>query len=127
MHDPFFSFSHYGLQLTAIMPTHPEAAWQPAVDLYRCAEGWVVKFELAGVRQEDFQVRWEAGGITGLGTRLDRRPYQLEEAHLMEIAYSRFERYVPLPEPIHDVQYRVDFHDGMLYVHVLRSGEISNL
>jgi HSP20 family protein len=109
----------------ASIPSHPEAAWQPAVDVYRCAGGWVVKFELAGVRHEDVEIRLDAGGITVLGARLDRRPYQFEEAHLMEIAYSRFERNVALPEPIHDVRFRVDFHDGMLYVHVLKSGETS--
>jgi len=27
--------------------------WQPAVDIYRCPEGWKIKFDLAGVTLDD--------------------------------------------------------------------------
>ena len=120
MREPFVS--QYELQWNLISRPHPEAAWQPALDLYRCGGGWLLKFELAGVRQEDIQVRLDAQGVTISGTRLDRRPFEFQEAHLMEIAYSRFERFVALPEPIEEVQFRIEFHDGMLYVHVLPGG-----
>ena len=121
MRDPFLA--HYGLHLTTIVAPHPLAAWTPAVDVYRCAGGWLLKFELAGVRQEDIQVQLDSQGITVSGTRFDRPRYELQEAHLIEIAYSRFERFVALPEPIENVQFRIEFHDGMLYVHALRSEE----
>lgn len=113
-------FSQHEFHLSASGRPHPEAAWQPAMDLYRCAGGWLLKFELAGVRPDDIQVRLDSQGITVSGIRLDRRLYEFQEAHLMEIAYNRFERYVALPEPIENVQFHVEFHDGMLYVHVLR-------
>ena len=29
---------------------HQDAPWRPNVDVYRTAAGWLVKFELAGVR-----------------------------------------------------------------------------
>jgi HSP20 family protein len=119
MRDPFFTRCEF---LDVVSQLHPEAAWQPALDLYRCAEGWLLKFELAGVRQEDIQVRLGPRGITVSGIRLDRRPFESQEAHLMEIAYSRFERFVALPEPVDDVQFRLEFHEGMLYVHILRRG-----
>ena len=92
--------------------------WQPAVDIYRCAAGWLVKFELAGVRQEDIQVEADSRGITVSGIRRDFRHLELQETHLMEIAYSNFERFVELPEPIENVQLRVEYRDGMLYVQV---------
>ena len=114
-------FTHYDLHLRTA--AHPEGAWQPAVDLYRGEEGWLLKFELAGVRQEDIQVRLDARGVTVYGTRLDRRPYEFPEAHLIEIAYSQFERCVPLPEPVEDVQFRLEHQDGMLFVYVLKSAE----
>jgi HSP20 family protein len=116
-------FTHHELHLSASSPLHAEAAWEPAVDVYRCAGGWLVKFELAGVRQEDIEVRLDSRGIAVFGTRLDRRPFEFQEAYLMEISYSRFERFVALPEPIENVQYRVELNDGMLYVHVLRNEE----
>jgi HSP20 family molecular chaperone IbpA len=80
---------------------------------------------LAGVRQEDIQVQLDSQGVTVAGTRLDRSPYELQEAHLIEIAYSRFERFVALPEAIENVQFQIEFHEGMLYIRVLHAGETS--
>ena len=113
-------FTHLDFQWMACTPIHPDATWQPAVDLYRCTEGWVLKFELAGVREEDIQVRLDSRGITVAGTRLDRTPYDVQEPHLIEIAYSRFEKFVALPEPFENAHYKVAFQDGMLYLHVLK-------
>jgi HSP20 family protein len=121
MRERFFTLDE--LRLAAGSPAHPEAAWAPAVDVYRCPAGWLVKFELAGVRQEDIHVRLDSRGIRVFGTRLDRRPYDFQQAYVMEISYSRFERFVEFPEPIEDVQYHVELADGMLYVHVLRTDE----
>jgi HSP20 family protein len=121
MRDQFFA--QYGFHLSAATAPHPHGAWAPAVDVYRCCGGWLLKFELAGVRQEDIQVQLDSQGVTVAGTRLDRRPYELQEAHLIEIAYSRFERFVPLPEAIENVQFQIEFHEGMMYVRVLRSDD----
>jgi len=112
-------FSQIDLQLTAANSLCPSAAWQPAVDLYRCPEGWMLKFELAGVKEGDIEVRLDPRGITIVGRRLDRVPYDVREPHLIEIAYSRFERFVAVPEPCENVQYKTSFQDGMLYVHLL--------
>jgi HSP20 family protein len=97
--------------------------WQPAVDVYRCDEGWLIKFELAGVRQEDVRLEATSCGIRVSGVRRDVRHFDWQEAHLMEIAYTGFERSVQLPEPINDTQLIVDFRDGMMYVRALAASE----
>lgn len=33
-----------------------DSNWYPRADIYRSNEGWLVKLELAGVRQEDIEV-----------------------------------------------------------------------
>jgi HSP20 family protein len=119
MRDPFFS--QFGTALTAFGRAHPHAAWEPAVDLYRCRGGWLLKVELAGVRPEDIRVTLAADGVSIAGRRMDRCEYELEEAHLIEIAYSSFERFVPLPESVKDPQYRVEAQNGMLYIQVLEA------
>jgi HSP20 family molecular chaperone IbpA len=93
--------------------------WQPAVDVYRCPGGWLVKFELAGVCQEDLRVEADNRGITVSGIRRDVRNLELQETHLMEIAYNSFERFVAFPEPMERGQLRVEYRDGMLYVQVV--------
>ena len=47
------------------------AAWQPAVDVYRTATGWLLKFDLAGVRPEDIDVNVSGSRLTVRGQRRD--------------------------------------------------------
>ena len=47
-------------------------AWEPAVDVYRTVEGWVVKFDLAGVDPEDLSVKIVGHTLVVTGTRRDR-------------------------------------------------------
>lgn len=98
---------------------HPQAAWRPAADLFRCDCGWLAKFDLAGVRPEAIDVCVQGSKITVSGERRDCRVYEHQEAHLMEIAYSRFERSIELPEQIGQAEIRTEYRDGMLLVHVL--------
>ena len=116
-------FIRHGAQPAVGTQINPQLTWQPAVDLYRCADGWLIKFELAGVRQEDVHIAADSRGITVSGVRRDVRHFEWQEAHLMEIAYSRFERFVQLPEPIDDVRLIVEFRDGMMYVRVLSTNK----
>jgi HSP20 family protein len=87
--------------LKGFFPPEPaparEAMWQPATDVYRTRTGWLVKFDLAGVRPEDIQLTVSGSRLTVRGTRRD---WALEEActcYRMEIAYSHFERTLSLP------------------------------
>ena len=97
---------------------HPQAAWCPAADVYRCEHGWLVKFDLAGVRKEEVTVRVSGARIIVSGTRRDSRIFQHQQAHSLEIAYSHFERSVELPEEIVQAEVHTDYRDGMLLVHV---------
>jgi HSP20 family protein len=107
------------LLLAPAVVTNPQAAWRPAADVYRCESGWLVKFDLAGVRQEDITVRVDGAAVIVAGTRRDWRVYRQQEAQSMEIAYSRFERSVELAEEIMQAELRTEYRDGMLLVHVL--------
>jgi HSP20 family protein len=109
----------HGVHSIADAPPGLKIEWQPAVDMYRCAGGWLIKFELAGVRAEDVRLEATSHSIAVTGVRRDHPHFEWQEAHLMEIDYSRFERSVQFPEPIDDVQLMVDFRDGMMYVRAL--------
>jgi HSP20 family protein len=101
------------------------APWQPLTDVYRTPDGWIVKFELAGVRAEDVDLQV-------LGTRMHlrglRRDCLLEEArkskssspvhYRMEIAYSRFERTLDLPCDLKCARIETEFKDGLLLVRI---------
>jgi HSP20 family protein len=100
-----------------------ETPWRPALDIYHTRSGWIVKFELAGVRVEDID-------LTALGNRLTlrgvRRDTIAEECsyYRMEIDYSSFERSVELPCDLKRADITTDFRDGMLLVHIHEGTEV---
>jgi HSP20 family protein len=95
-----------------------EGLWRPAADVYRTRSGWLVKFDLAGVRVEDVELTVQGSRMTVRGVRRD---FLLEEGHRyyrMEIAYSRFERCLELPCDLGRAQLTTEYRDGMLLVHI---------
>jgi HSP20 family protein len=98
--------------------TFRETHWRPAADVYRTRSGWLVKFDLAGVRPEDIELRARGNALTVSGRRRD---CTLEEGcryHRLEIAYSRFERTVELPFDLDALPINTEYRDGMLLVHI---------
>jgi len=99
-------------------PAPEEVRWRPAADVYRTPYGWLLKFELAGVRLEDISIHRQGGRITLSGVRRD---WALEEGthqHLMEISYSRFERTIELPGDPGEARMDVEYRDGILLIRV---------
>jgi HSP20 family protein len=98
-----------------------QAPWYPNTDVYRTPTGWIVKFELAGVRPEDID-------LTVLGRRMilqgvRRDCVSLEESqsvvhYSMEISYSRFERTLDLPCDLKKAAISTDYRAGMLLVRI---------
>lgn len=95
-----------------------QSCWQPSADIYRVTEGWLVKFDLAGVRPEDIRVRAEGRRLTVEGIRRDLSIIEGQQAYSMEISYNRFERSIELPCDLEQVQVKSDYRDGMLLVSI---------
>lgn len=97
-----------------------EPEWRPATDVYRTPDGWLVKFELAGVFPEDVELSVRGRALRVRGRRRDccLEP-GCRQVH-MEIAYSRFERQVELPGDFQAARIETEFRHGMLLVRVVR-------
>lgn len=99
------------------------ACWRPAADVYRDREGWLVKFDLAGVAPQDIELSVRGRCLTIAGVRRDLNVREGRQAYSMEIAYSRFERAVELPVDLEELEIGSESHDGMLLVSIrLRGG-----
>ncbi len=109
------------LFLPAISTPRKEA-WQPRADIYRMAGGWLVKFELAGVRLEDVKLTVRGSMLTVQGTRRDVYLHECLDCHSLEIAYSRFERSLELPGMSEDAEIMASCQDGMLIVRIVMEG-----
>jgi len=100
-----------------------EAVWHPSTDVYRTREGWLLKFDLAGVRPEDVQFSLRGQRLTVRGKRRD---WCLEEGcsyYLMEIAYSHFERSIDLPCNLERAKLATEYRNGMLLVRIRLEAE----
>src|SRR2546421_9178821 len=75
-----------------------QALWRPAVDVYQTRDGWLVKFDLAGVQPEDVTLSVQGSRLTLRGTRRDGCLTESCTHYSMERSYSYFERSLDLPE-----------------------------
>jgi HSP20 family protein len=90
--------------------------WQPACDIYRSKEGWVFKFDLAGVDPDEVTVAVVGCNLVVRGTRRDRTLRDGVSHYSMEITYSRFERAISLPCDLTNAEAKTSYSNGLLEV-----------
>ena len=97
--------------------------WRPAADVYRTRDGWLVKIELAGVSPDELEVQVEGDTLRVAGSRRDENCTETVSYHQLEITYSRFERTIRFPCPIHGASLQTRYKDGLLILHLLSPEE----
>ena len=104
--------------------TQPPCAepWQPRADVYRMADGWLVKLELAGVCPDDVELTAQGSYLHVRGSRRDVNLHEGLDCYSLEIAYSRFERVLELPGISEKAEIAASCHDGMLVVRIVTEG-----
>ena len=88
--------------------------WSPPTDVYETESAYVVRVEVAGMREEDFEITFENNFLLISGSRPDvpeRRAYQQ-----MEIRFGKFETVAGMPGPIDLDASRADYKEGFLTV-----------
>lgn len=96
--------------------TYKQFIWQPPIDVYRDAQGWLIKIELAGVRSTDIDISIVGESLVISGKRRDFSIQHSQKIYSMEIAYSRFQRVVNIPSNMDNVKIMTDYQDGMLFI-----------
>ena len=99
-----------------------KGVWQPPTDVYQTPDGWLIKFDLAGVRPEDVELSIEGSRLTVRGSRRD---WSVEEGcrhYLMEIAYSKFERSIVLPTDLSTARFTTEYRYGLLLIRIRLEG-----
>lgn len=88
--------------------------WSPPTDEYETEEAYVVRVEIAGMREDDFEVSLENDILLIMGLRSDsseRRAY-----HQMEIRFGKFATAVGLPGPVNAEQAQAEYVHGFLII-----------
>lgn len=92
------------------------SVWSPPTDVYETDENLVVRVEIAGMRDEDFEVTIEPHALFIAGIRPDfggRRAY-----HQMEILSGRFEIEVEITVPVDVESSTAEYKDGFLTINL---------
>ena len=90
------------------------AAWSPPTDLYETGDNCVIKVEVAGMRDEDFEVAFENNILLIRGNRPDRN--EKRAYHQMEIRFGRFEIAVEIPVVVDIEKAVAEYKDGFLVI-----------
>jgi len=88
--------------------------WNPPTDVYETEDGFVVRVEIAGMKDADFEVAIENQVLMISGNRSElneRRAY-----HQMEIRFGKFEIAVEIPVPVEIERSVAEYKDGFLVV-----------
>lgn len=90
------------------------SVWTPPTDVYETDENLIVKVEIAGMREEDFEVAVEDYILSIRGNRPgqnERRAY-----HQMEIRFGKFEIAIGLPTGINLEDAFAEYKEGFLTI-----------
>ena len=94
--------------------------WNPAADVYRSDDGWVVKIDLAGICSDELEIEIRGSLLRITGCRRDTHYRDGFVYHQMEITYSRFEKTIQFPAPIEGASIKRDYSDGFLIINLHR-------
>jgi HSP20 family protein len=97
--------------------------WNPAADVYRTHDGWIVKVDLAGVQSADVEVALDGPLLRVSGLRRDSVCGEGVSHYQLEITYSRFEKVIQFPGSIEHAAITRDYHDGLLILQLREKAE----
>ena len=90
--------------------------WNPAADVYRAPDGWIVKVDLAGVAEDDLEIVADDNTLRISGARRDTSFGEDVICQQLEITYSRFEKTLHFPCSIAGATLLRDYRDGLLII-----------
>jgi len=93
-------------------------AWNPPTDIFETSEGLSIKIEVAGLREQDIEVKVNRDYLIIRGHRSDQHRESHARFHLMEIHYGSFERILRLPHVVEVNKIAATLQNGFLLVKV---------
>jgi HSP20 family protein len=112
--EPSAEKSYVTLQAIGWQVNAHSYSWSPPTDVYETEASFVVRVEVAGMRQADFSVGAEKNFLVISGVRREvqeRRAY-----HQMEIRFGEFSTAVEIPHGVDISQAQAEYEDGFLIV-----------
>ena len=95
---------------------HEEGMWQPEVDVYEVDDAFVVLVELAGMRDQPFEVTLADDALLIAGRRPELHREGTRRFHQLAINEGPFHAVVMLPGPVVEGGVTASYDDGLLTI-----------
>lgn len=95
-------------------------AWSPAIDIFEKGEGYTIKIDLPGMKQEDIDLSISEDALTIKGDRKPEIGVKEGEYQRSEISYGGFYRSIPLPAGVNTQSIEAIYDNGVLRITVQR-------
>lgn len=96
--------------------------WQPPTDAYETAQAFVVRVELAGMREAEISITLDERGLRIEGQRPEQHQQRPLGYHQMGINYGAFAIEVFFSQPFDLERVTARYDDGFLFVELPRLG-----
>lgn len=94
--------------------------WRPPTDIFETDESFIIKVEIAGMRDDEIEVAVENNLLLISGNRSDM-PEQRAYYHQMEIQSGKFEITTEIPVPVDVEKAGAVYKDGFLTITLPKS------
>lgn len=93
-----------------------------AAELQETGDQVLIKLEAPGMNADAFDIRIHNGNVAVIrGEKRVQREQRDGRYHLIECAYGRFERAIPLPAEVDESRARARYHHGVLHLTLPKS------
>jgi HSP20 family protein len=97
-------------------------SWTPVCDAYATAGSLVLCLELAGLEQENIDLRVDGDELVVEGERMMEREHEGEHFHRVERSFGRFSRRFHLPSTVDREAVQATYSNGVLRIELPNSG-----
>lgn len=101
-----------------MLPTPPESAWLPVVDVQETDDALFFTLELPGVPEEKLEITCEAGVLSIGGEKETLKKEPDGRFHIVERSFGLFRRSFQLPATVQEDRIEATTKDGVLTVKV---------
>jgi HSP20 family protein len=114
--DPLKEPSLLGYQSNGWQVNGKTYSWSPPTDVFKTTARYIIKIEIAGMKQSDIDVNFEENSLIISGTRSESR--EKRAYHQMEIRFGQFRTIISLPEGLSLDSAEAEYEDGFLTVSI---------
>lgn len=93
-----------------------EREWNPSLDLMETEASLVAEVEVPGINADDIDISVTSDMLTVTGEKKQQTDEQGKNYHVLERAYGRFSRSIPLPTAVNPDRVEARYKDGILRI-----------